>query len=201
MDGERIMENTYLFARTVLAAWLFLPSTNFVHAATVYQYTGNNYEEINPGTLYNISMSVTGSFTTDAPLISFNGDASSLITQYSYFDGINTLTELNAGGSFSLVTDSFGNITDWIIEITNADRIAAGDPYFSISSSDGFDAGTTGECAFADSSGCSILAIQEQGLVVGNPGSWTVVPIPATAYLFATGLLGLIGVARRKKVA
>jgi len=34
-------------------------------------------------------------------------------------------------------------------------------------------------------------------------GTWTatVVPIPATVWLFGSGLLGMIGIARRKKVA
>ena len=32
-----------------------------------------------------------------------------------------------------------------------------------------------------------------------NPGTWSVVPIPGAAWLFGSGLVGLIGVARRKK--
>jgi hypothetical protein len=194
------MKKSYRFARAALLVWLFVPSANSVQAATVYSYTGNNYEQI-MGTLYNTSMSVTGSFTTEAPLINFSGDASSLITQFSYFDGINTLTEMNAGVFLRLTTDNFGSITDWFIDINNTDQIAAGDPYFSISSADSFDSGITGECAFADSSGCSVFSIDEQGLINDNPGSWTVVPIPAAAYLFSTGLLGLIGIARRRKSA
>ena len=35
--------------------------------------------------------------------------------------------------------------------------------------------------------------------VNNNPGAWTVVPIPPALYLFGSGLLGLVGVARRKR--
>jgi hypothetical protein len=40
-------------------------------------------------------------------------------------------------------------------------------------------------------------------LAVGaiNTGSVTVVPVPAAVWLFASGLLGLIGIAKRKKAA
>jgi hypothetical protein len=37
--------------------------------------------------------------------------------------------------------------------------------------------------------------------VVDNPGTWTVVPIPPAVWLFGSGLLGLIGIARKKKAA
>ena len=163
-------------ATILISCMLVLAPLGIVQAVTVYQYAGNNYEVINPGTLYDTSMSVTGSFTVDAPLISFNGDARSLITEFRYFDGINTLTEVKSNASFFLTTDSIGNITDWDIDIDNADRIVTGDPFYRISSSNFYDAGTTGECGIDDSTGCVVVEIQEQGLVVENPGAWTTVP-------------------------
>ena len=68
-------------------------------AAVVYQYTGNNFDEFNlsTGNLYDTSMSVTGSFTIDAPLINFSGtNARDFITHYTFSDGVNTLTEQNS---------------------------------------------------------------------------------------------------------
>ena len=191
------MKKLYLLSREVLLAWFFVLGTSAVQAATVYRYTGNNFEQIQ-GTLYDTSMSVNGSFTTEAPLTDFNGDASSLITQFSYFDGVNTLTGMNAGVFLRLTTDNLGNITDWFIDINNSDQITAGDPYFSISSSDSFDVGITGECGLADSSGCGVFIIDQQGLVGGNPGGWNVVPIPPVIYLFGSGLVGLVAMARRR---
>jgi hypothetical protein len=76
----------------------------------------------------------------------------------------------------------------------------------------GNNASTVFLLASTDNDGDGTLGIPmiAQGLYGGGPfagfnfnfnlqGSMTVVPIPAAAWLFGSGLLGLVGVARRKK--
>ena len=45
------------------------------------------------------------------------------------------------------------------------------------------------------------MAINNIGGFIDTFGSATAVPVPAAVWLFGTGLLGLIGVARRKQAA
>ena len=118
--------------RRLLSALIFLcfaVVANSADAATTYVYTGSNYA----GTMgsYSTSMKTTGSFTTASPLAAnltfapIGPGGLNLVTQWSFNDGINTLTNLNSeplGGwlsSFSVSTDASGHITEFQIEIMN----------------------------------------------------------------------------------
>ncbi len=55
------------------------------------------------------------------------------------------------------------------------------------------------ECIEASGFGsCSTASLNYVASVSGLSGSWSAVPVPAAAWLFSSGLIGLIRVARRK---
>jgi hypothetical protein len=47
----------------------------------------------------------------------------------------------------------------------------------------------------------SFIGVAYQFHITGTIGEQTVIPIPAAVWLFGSGLLGLVGVARRRKAA
>ena len=82
---------------------------------TTYQYTGNPFTfAIAP---YTTSDFVTGMLTLAGPLASnFNGTVTP--TAFTFSDGVQTLTNLNAVfSSFLFVTGPTGQITGWDIEV------------------------------------------------------------------------------------
>ncbi len=174
-------------------------------AEFVYQYTGNNYENFYPssGNSYDISMSIVGSFTTGSPLINFKGDANLDVMQYSFFDGLNTLTEADSKVTmFYLETNGSGNIMNWFIRLDNfEDIVNIGDRAYLIETvSDEIiqlDRGSIVECIEV---GCSTVTSIASAWSE-NPGNWSVVPVSSALWLFGSGLLGLIGIGRRKKAA
>ena len=86
-----------------------------------YNYTGNDFTSA--GTPYTTSDSVTGSFTTNAPLgESLSGaNITASVLSFSFFDGVQTINNLTTLGAspdgFHFVTDANGNITGWAIEV------------------------------------------------------------------------------------
>jgi uncharacterized protein (TIGR03437 family) len=88
---------------------------------TTYTYHGSHFTEAQPP--YTTSDAVTGYFTTGtlAPnLVDF--DAFFYVTAFSFSDGVNTLDSSNtdpnpALTSFSVSTDSRGNITSWLVQL------------------------------------------------------------------------------------
>jgi hypothetical protein len=106
-----------------VCASLFLPVASIGHAITTYQYIGNNYQSVSDDTppegTYTTSMSITGSFTVDEPLLpaSFT-DITPAVQTYSFFDGRDTLTETNSQIiDFGVAVDTSGLIHEWDIAI------------------------------------------------------------------------------------
>ena len=110
-------------AVVVAAALSALGATN-AGANTVYSYTGNNFTFTSDGTLpsgaYDDTMSVSGSFTLASPLaanLSYTSIKSNILS-FSFFDGRNTITNLNQDPSvtvFNVTTDAAGMIDTWQI--------------------------------------------------------------------------------------
>jgi len=93
--------------------------------ATTYTYVGPNFTIVQ-GPNYTTAMSITGTFTTAAPLpanmsnTDIGPDGSNLVTAWSFSDGVNTFTQANsfpfAGpGQFTIGTDSLGNVNSFFI--------------------------------------------------------------------------------------
>lgn len=104
---------------TLALTILVISSASF---AETYTYTGPSYNTASSP--YTTDMSVSGSFTTSSaiPPSSVDFDLRPIVTSWSFFDGLNTLTEANSefwdlGGAFPPIasTDADGNITAAIL--------------------------------------------------------------------------------------
>ena len=171
----------------IICSSLFVFITSISHASVIYRYQGENYEQAEG--VFDTAMSLTGTVELPAPLTPNLFDEV-FPTSFKFNDGVNTITEKNATSSaFGFATNNFGDIFGWQISLS------------------------------VDEGGGPLL-IDSQKLMLGfnefafpgifpdfgaastsNPGSWAVVPIPPAFWLFASGLLGMIGIAKRKKTA
>lgn len=149
-------------------------------AATIYTYTGNNFDLITdadppPGT-YTTEMRVSGTIELSAPLASnlVFADVTGDLISFSFTDGRSTLTEGLNFGFFS--TNSSGEITEWSWSVGDfaPNRIETR----SNSLGDFFDIGGVFDVGF------------DSGEVTadGSAGTWMLVPEPGTAALLAAGL-------------
>jgi PEP-CTERM motif len=172
-------------------ALLMLPLSAF--ADTVYTYTGNTYT-FNNGDIYNPSGHISGSFALASPL----GDNETLEVvnpiSFTFTDGTFTLTKTTVfplfAASFEIETDASGNITAWNIGLQDI-------PFHYI---------------FTENIGPYVedYAVDPTAPVyayAGNmqdAGTWTSsapspVPEPSTILLFGTGILGTLGLLRKRQ--
>jgi hypothetical protein len=162
-----------------LVAGLYL-STLPMMADTVYSYTGKHYTSASLP--YTTADSIIGSLTISAPL----GDNLTLAavnpSAFSFSDGVETFNGGNTPTStFLFSTDASGNISGWLVAFIDS----SGDELSSIK------IGGTTDSVLNNVGGASN---------VGDPGVWsaTVVPKPSSLALMGTGVLGLVGVGRRR---
>jgi hypothetical protein len=177
------------------------------HAAElyIYTYTGNNFTTFSSPSAYDQTMNVTMTFVFESPQ-DFGSNMDSLIS-FGISDGINTLTQNNA----SLLTPysyihafNDGVVDSWRIRaeshpdiISNGEiGISIASQHFSLMTSDTvrfLECESVGGCYISDPG-------NERGYVSNDPGLWVydTVPVPPAVWLFGSGLIGLIGVVRRK---
>jgi hypothetical protein len=208
------------FASAVAGA--FFASMGAAQASTVYSYDGPNFVVIldadPPAGTYTTSMHVSGSFSVPAPLLSFIGTV--VPDAFSFSDGRNTITNLNAALAFiALQTDASGQVISWGVNLATPFGGNVGDQKFEIATTgfigvlgSGFDRGLITEVTSAvNPDGTTETLFNIDGAASNNfdnpldlpPGSWSVTPLPAALPLFATGVggLGLLGWRRKKKAA
>ena len=194
-----------------LCACISIVSIN-VSASTLYRYTGSTYEYINGSSIvHTFDMAVSSSFILDQPLLPNLQFQPIIPVSFSIFDGVNTVTESTANSLLLYVeTDSAGNISDWLIrariiptavhdyeiEITTAGDVLQ--PYSTVQ-----DTGFYGLCEVIGEDGfCIDTTKLSYALSDVWNGGWTsspaYIPIPAPLWLFVSGLVGLIGAAKRK---
>ena len=200
---------SHLLSALVLVAIVLITPMNRLHAAVIYEYTGSNYMYFSPSgsSIYDDTMAVTGSFTVSSPLIDFNGDLSSLVTSYIFNDGIHTITDADGlFGDFRMSTDSFGNPVTWSIDVFNREpddpSLKIGDQVPTITTRLDFsghseDFAQVYECTSITEGSCVFDLVTDAYTPIA--GNWSVIPTPAALWLFGSGLLGLVGMARRKK--
>jgi hypothetical protein len=219
----KITERKRLAIGALAATWLglmtFCASVEPARAVTVYTYTGNDFSGIindnfPPDGSYTSSMSVFGSFTLLNPLapnLALTNIAVD-VQNFSFFDGRNTITNLNANATtpiFAFSTDALGNIIQWTVQLVHFTDLPfdAGDQAWAIrslnNSSDVLDFGQIAEC-LVGTGACSSSRV-DNAIIRASPGTWSVseVPLPGALPLFATGLgaLGLLGWRRKRKAA
>jgi len=151
---------------------------------------------------------VTGEFTLDLPLtpnLPVN-DWTSAVTDFEFSfrtasqDGISNVLEFGqSSASFVFGTDDSGNIDTWGMSISESRgdfgnyRVGFITACFPTVCSDEWR-----ESTFPPFGGFELVSLATN---TQQPGNWEVVPIPPAAWLFGSGLLGLVGIARRKKAA
>ena len=214
------MNKSYILS---VASTLLLMTTVSANASYVYSYTGNNFNSFSSTSAWDASMSVSGTFELPNALGSNLVGSQITPASFSFTDGVNTITDADMAGNpqlynveFSFHTDSNGDITSWSIYL---DLGPVGTPFYPdtlgnigdnlvrIHTTGGlfataWDIGTVFTCTSINpDSSCATDA--EYGDITFSPGTWTVssVPIPSAVWLFGSGILGLVGVSRRKKVA
>ena len=165
-------------------------------AATIYQYAGNNFDTITdndpPAGTYTTSMNVSGSFTVGAPLGMMGlADISASVLSWSFSDGRNTLTESNSTiNLFDIAVGGSGQITAWTIDISEPLGSNVGDQRAIIVTNSSGDTGILSECTTQNN--CGFNQAIDLAAIESQPGSWTVIPIPAAVWLFGSAL-GLLG--------
>ena len=157
--------------------------SSHINSAVLYSYTSNPYEVVRGS--YDTETVLTAQFTLAnelAPNLNYQ-----LFTplSFSFSDKFMTITDSSSFLSqqyFEVSTDSAGLITSWVMYATESTPTE----YIGGSTSTREDESWKGTGS---------------GYVLYKPNMWSVasVPIPGAVWLFGSGLIGLIGVARRKK--
>jgi len=182
------------FVVVAVLTWLGFASS--AGAMATYVYEGNYFDTIEDRTpplgMYDESMRVTGSFTITLdelpPNLGESNDLTPFLTDLVLSDGRQTLSLSDSGLlSFVLFTDADSAITSWVIRFSRSDSSV----FSSISTTSTSD---TGIITLANN-----LNARDRGKVSNDPGSWTLVPEPATAGLMALGLAGLAAAGWRRR--
>ncbi len=199
------MNKSHLFGAVCIC--LLISTTTPTVASVVYSYSGNNFNVFSTPTSYDNTMSVTGTVELAAALGNNLVNQSVTPLSFSFSDGVGTLTDANAVlPLFLFSTDAAGAITSWQVGLADMSPLPTGfgasthQIFSTASASSGIDRGRVVTC---NAMPCAIESdyIFDFGQVLNNAGTWSVVPVPTAAWLFGSGLLGLIGMSRRKKAS
>jgi len=191
----------------IIFACIIIGVISPVHASVIYSYQGNNYNFFETGTAFDSTMSVSGTLELATALgPNLNNSPVSPIS-FSFNNGVDTINDTTNLEilDINFSTDSIGNIIEWYINLKEDYPYppSVGDSTALIATFNAFgDAGDLGEvniCMGVTDDRCYLSGTFEKAWTKTNPGSWTVVPISPALWLFGSGLLGLIGIARRKK--
>ena len=177
-------------ALSLVTVALVCPST--ARATTTYTYTGNDFDTI-VGPTYTTSMSVSGSFTTSAPLPRNMPltDIREWELSYGFTDDVQIRTDADSWiVEFEVATDADGMIETWnisVVELPVATTI--GEIRHLVDTHGGEtpeekDLGGTGHCSQVTNSVCSSFAMTDYGQLSDGPGTWVrtgdVPPAPKT---------------------
>ena len=195
-------------SRLILACAL-LAFASTAQAITIYTYSGNNFTSIprndpDPAGTYTTDMGISGSFSVNSPLAT--GGLTSVapsVLSYSFNDGRSTLTEANSElQAFEIAIDGSGDVSEWriIVQQPFPGTFQQGDVRRTIltQSFSGSNPDDSGEIDVCLVNGCSSQGI-DWGRAFGNPGTWSVVPVPAAGILFLTALIPGFALARRRR--
>ncbi len=207
----------------LLLAGLCSQATN---ASSTYQYAGRNYDTISDNAslsgAYTESMAIAGQLTFTDPLSAILTpglffDTSGFITSYSLSDGRFMYDPMNSViQTLAIKINPDGSIAAWDMEFRRSYPGEIGKIVGAISSTydprefadDSYSVQVTAaECTGLQDIGLAFPLCVETGPVDAalvqlfgptvQPGTWSVVPVPAAVWLFGSAL-GLLGWMRRK---
>ena len=179
-------------------------------ASVIYTYEGNPFNSFSPDTSYSRSNSVTGTVELEN-LLQANTTSTPAILGFSFTDGFQTLTQADADIVTFVFTTDDDSITKWKVslqkvppldEVGNVTQIIRTYNWDAdVKEPDVNDAGNRQEVAAII--GTSSAVTVDFGQRQATPGSWdgdiAAIPLPATAWLFGSGLVGLVAASRRRK--
>ena len=151
-----------------------------------YTYTGNLFSGFSGYTCTGVGeCGIAGYFVLDAPLAASMNFSPAIPATYSYTDGVAEFDPTNSTAGLYMETDATGNITGW-----NVNFFGSGGAR--IESTGSVDVG---------------LINSNDEAFVYNPGTWQVseqvsaVPEPPSSLLLGSGILGLLGLAYRRRTS
>ena len=216
MCGGNIMNKSRLLG--AVCAGLLSIAASPALASVVYGYSGDQLNTSPSTTAYDTSNFISGTVTLEN-LLAANTTSTPVILDFSFTDGNQTLSMANGAAIVAMeFTTDEDSITNWRVElnILPSGPLDVGDVTQTIITYNR-DAGVedTGRTQTVDLilSFLSISAVSSDPTPISSidfgtastAGTWTGeianVPLPAAAWLFGSGLLGLAGIARRKKTA
>lgn len=173
--------------------------------AAYYNYGGCNFDVFSTPTSYDSSMSVTGAIELGAPLGANLTEVEVFPLSFSFTDGINTISDATAdSATLEFSTNASGAITSWFVglHITMPSPVSVGVKDIDIFATaeigfDSFDLGRITTCVSVVGTECP-GQIPDFGLTASQPGTWSVVPIPAALPFFASALALLSFAAARR---
>jgi hypothetical protein len=188
-------------------------------ASVVYGYSGDQFNAFPSTTTYGTSNFISGTVTLEDLLVA-NTTSTPTILDFSFTDGNQILSMANGAAIVAMeFTTDEDSITSWRVElnILPAGPLGVGDiTQTIITYNRDADAEDTGRTQTVTGTLPAFLFISAQSSdpvplssidfgTASTAGGWTgeiaSVPLPAAAWLFGSGLLGLAGIARRKKTA
>ena len=169
-------------------------------ADTVYTYTGNPYNAV--AGVFNSSERITGSFATADPLAPNTTYNSLSYTNWSFSNGYQTFNQLDPSLGFTLITDSSGNIGQWIIFADDPQNFHNSLSTYSVILYDRFGPSLSSlDFANYDPQPDPNFQNESYGETDYHPGNWTVTttPEPSSLLLLTTGSLSVLGTVRRRR--
>jgi hypothetical protein len=162
-----------------MLVWIGWPATGDV----VYKYTGNPFTTVTSP--YTTSDFVSGTIQLPSVLPPNQTEFSPTLDGYSFSDGVqDTFTQTNSQttNTFDVNTDQNGRITNWNFDLVSFQLAGH------INTDNNIGLGQRDE---GDERAILYIRDAAMGEVDGNPGTWTLVPEPSTAFLLATGMVAL----------